>query len=207
MTDKGYVKSRDIRTGAMCVLAAYAAFGFVFSDFGISAVYGAGLLCLWALACGAAFLRRKAWKDIRFSLTDGALGKSQCGSHWRHVSQRASYACPPPRYEPQTFLHHRCRRAVAYQHSCFMCNLWTIHGSIVCTHMGFLHPPSGACGTGNGHKRLCAWTRHYHLAYAILRNCRNRYATAIQLAAEPALCSSGNNRNYHKPLDDARDCS
>ena len=72
MTDKGYVKSRDIRTGAMCVLAAYAAFGFVFSDFGISAVYGAGLLCLWALACGAAFLRRKAWKDIRFSLTDGA---------------------------------------------------------------------------------------------------------------------------------------
>lgn len=72
MTDKGYVKSRDIRTGAMCVLAAYAAFGFVFSDFGISAVYGAGLLCLWALACGAAFLKRKAWKDIRFSLTDGA---------------------------------------------------------------------------------------------------------------------------------------
>ena len=75
------------------------------------------------------------------------------------------------------------------------------------TAMGFLHPPSGACGTGNGHKRLCAWTRHYHLAYAILRNCRNRHATAIQLAAEPALCSSGNNRNYHKPLDDARDCS
>lgn len=72
MTDKGYVKSRDIRAGAMCVLAAYAAFGFIFSDFGISAVYGAGLLCLWALACGAAFLRRKAWKDIRFSLTDGA---------------------------------------------------------------------------------------------------------------------------------------
>ena len=72
MTDKGYAKSRDIRTGAMCVLAAYAAFGFVFSDFGISAVYGAGLLCLWALACGAAFLKRKAWKDIRFSLTDGA---------------------------------------------------------------------------------------------------------------------------------------
>ena len=117
-----------------------------------------------------------------------ALGTNPCRPHWWYVPEHASNARPPARYEQQKFLHHRCRRAIAHYPRCNLCNLWIIHGSIACTHMGILHPPRGAYHPGTGRQRLCSGVDHLGAPPAIRRNCRSRYASAILMAAESALC-------------------
>lgn len=55
------------------VLALYFALSFVFSDFGISAVWGALLLCLYALACAVQFVYLGVWREKKWDAVDGLL--------------------------------------------------------------------------------------------------------------------------------------